>query len=47
MWSVCAAGGFVCLYIGIVWLWVVGIKCGVSVQHVALCDCISLFCGCE
>jgi len=46
MWSECAAGGFLCLYIGIVWLWVKGIKCGVSVQQVALCVCISAFCGC-
>ena len=41
----CAAGGFVCLYIVIVWLWVGGIKCGVSVQQVALCVCISALCG--
>ena len=37
MWSECAAGGFVCFYIGIVWLWVEEIKCGVSVQQVDLC----------
>jgi len=36
MWSKCASGGFVCLYIGIVWFSVEGIKCGVSVQLVAL-----------
>jgi len=48
MWSECAAGGFVCLYIGIVWLCVEGIKCGVRVQQVALCCvCISALCGCE
>jgi len=46
MWSECAAGGFVCLYIGIVRLWVEGIKCGVSVKQVALCVCISALCGC-
>ena len=28
MWSKCAAGCFVCLCIGIVCLWVEGIKCG-------------------
>jgi len=44
MWSECEAGGFVCLYIGIVWLWVEEIKCGVSVLHVALCVCILAFC---
>jgi len=44
MWSECAAGGFVCLYIGIVWLLVEGIKCGVRVQQVALCVCVSAFC---
>jgi len=47
MWSECAAGGFVCFYIGIVWLCLVGIKCGVSVQQVALCVCVSALCGCE
>ena len=46
MWSECAAGGFVFLYIGIVCLWVKGIKCGVSVQQVALFVCISALCGC-
>jgi len=46
MWSECAAGCFVCLCIGIVWLWVEGIKFGVSVQHLALCVCISALCGC-
>jgi len=45
MWSECAAGCFVCLYIGIVWLWVEGIKFGVRVQQVALCVCISTLCG--
>ena len=47
MCSECAAGGFVCLCIGIVWLWVEGIKCGVSEQQVALCVCVSALCGCE
>ena len=47
MWSECAAGGFGCFYIGIVWVWVEGIKCGVSVQQVALCLCVSPFCCCE
>ena len=47
MWSEYTAGCFVCLYIGIVLLWVEGIKCGVSVQQVALCVCISALCGCE
>ena len=46
MWSECAAGGFVCFYIGIVWWWVEGLKCGVSVQQVALCVCISALLGC-
>jgi len=46
MWSDCAAGGFGCLYIGIVWLWVEGIKYGVSVHQVALCVFISALCGC-
>jgi len=46
MWSEFAAGGFVCLYIGIVWLWVEGIKCGVSVQQLAMYDCISELLGC-
>jgi len=46
MWSECAAGGFVCFYIDIVWLWVEGIKSRVSVQQVALCVCISALCGC-
>ena len=47
MWSECAAGGFVCLYIGIVCLWVEGNKCGVNVQQVALFVFISALCGCE
>ena len=47
MWSECAAGGFVSLCIGIVWLWVEGIKCGVSVQQVDLYVCVSALCGCE
>ena len=47
MCSECAAGGIVCLYIGIVWLREEGINCGVSVQQVALCVCISSLCGCE
>ena len=47
MWSECAAGGFVCLYIGIVWLRVEGIKCGVNVQEAALFVFISALCGCE
>jgi len=47
MWSESATVGFVCLYIGFVWLWVEGIKCGVSVQQEALCVCISALCGCE
>jgi len=47
MWSEFATGGFVCLYIGIVWLCVEGFKCGVSVQQVVLCVCISALCGCE
>jgi len=47
MWSECAAGGSVGFYIGIVWLKVEGIKCGVSVQQVALCVCISALCSCE
>jgi len=46
MWSECAAGGFVFLYIGIVWLWVEGIKFGVSVQQVVLCFCILALCVC-
>ena len=46
MWSECASGGFVYFYIGIVLLWVEGIKCGVCVQQVALCFCISELCGC-
>ena len=46
MWSECAACGFVCLYIGIVWLWVEGLKYGESVQQVALCFFISALCGC-
>jgi len=46
MWSECAAGGFVCLYIDIVWFWVEGIKSGVGVQQVALCVCVSAFYGC-
>jgi len=45
MWSEFAADGFVCLYIGIVWLCVEGIKCGVSVQPVAFCVFISALCG--
>jgi len=45
MWSERAAGGFVCLYIGIVWLWVERIKFGVSVQQVALYVCISALCA--
>ena len=45
MWSECESGGFVCLYIGIVCLWVEGIKCVVSVQQVALCVCISALFG--
>jgi len=42
MWSECAAGGFVfCVCVGIVWLCVEGIKCGVSVRQVALgCVCV-------
>ena len=36
-----------CLYIGIVWLWVEGIKFGEIVQQVALCVCISALCVCE
>jgi len=47
VWSECAAGGFVGLYIGIVWLWVEGIKCGVSVQQMDLCVCISALCVCR
>jgi len=47
MWSECAAGGFVFLYIGIVLLWVEGIKYGVSVQQLALCVCVSALCVCE
>jgi len=47
MWSECAADGFVCLYIGIVWWWVEGIICEVSVQQVALCICVSALCGFE
>ena len=45
MWSEFAAGGFVCLYIGIVWLWEEGINCGVIVQQVAYCVCIWALCG--
>jgi len=37
----------VCFYIGIVWLWVEGIKGGVSVHQLALCVCVSALCGCE
>jgi len=47
MWSECAAGGFVSLYIGIVWLWLEVIKCVVIVHQVALCDCLSALCCCE
>ena len=47
MWSECAAGGFVFLYIGIVWLRVKGIKYGVSVHQLALCVCVSALCVCE
>jgi len=36
VWTECSLGGFVCFYIGILWLGVEGIKCGVSVQLVAL-----------
>jgi len=47
MCSECAAGGFVCLCIGIVWLWVEGIKCGSSVKQVVLwCVCVCV-CLCE
>ena len=46
MWSECETGGFVCMYIGIVWLGEEGIKCGGSVQQVALRVCISALCGC-
>ena len=46
MWCVFTAGGFVCLYIGIVWLWVEGIKCGVSAQQVAVwCVCVCVCVG--
>jgi len=47
MWSECATGGFVFLYIGIVWLRVKGIKYGVSVQQLAFFVCVSALCGCE
>jgi len=46
MWIECAAGDVVCFYIGIVFLRVEEINCGVSVQQVALCVCISTLCGC-
>ena len=45
MWSECAAGGFVCFYIGIASLWVEGINVEFVFQ-VALCVCISALCGC-
>jgi len=47
IWIDCAPVDFVCLCFGIVWLWVEGIKFGVSVQQVALCVCISALCGYE
>jgi len=50
MLSECAAFGFVacvCVCVAILWLLVEGIKCGVSVLHVALWSLFVCVCLCE
>jgi len=47
MWSESAAGGLCCLCVGIAWLRVEGIKCGVSVLQLVFVVCVLVLRGCE